>query len=98
MSKPRITFAVCDGGQEVRIYLNEEGRLLLIEELAHISERSDHFHMHPENEPNPEVPMCTIAYVPDEETVPYHVKVMLRPDAWDTEYFPHVMKDADVSA
>jgi hypothetical protein len=36
--------------------------------------------------------------VPDEETVPYHVKVMLRPDAWDTEYFPHVMKDAAAGA
>lgn len=98
MSKPRITFGVCDDGQEVRIYVNPEGRLLLIQELAHLSEQSDHFHMHPEHEPNPEVPMRTIPYVPSEETIPYHVKVMLRPDDWDLEYFPHVMKDDDASA
>jgi hypothetical protein len=32
-------------------------------------------------------------YVPENETVIQHVKMMFRPDAWDEQYFPHVMKD-----
>ncbi|MEQ1617457.1 MAG: hypothetical protein ABL883_03810 [Terricaulis sp.] len=102
MAKPRITFAVKKDEQgepvEIYLYLNAEGRDQLVSELQHLDERSDHFHMHPEDEPNPEVPMRAIAYLPSEETVPYHVKVMSRPDEWDRQYFPHVMKDDEPSA
>lgn len=95
MAKPRITVAVRkdENGQpaEVYFYLNPEGRDLLVTELQHLSERSDHFHMHPA-EWEMEVPLEMQAYAPSEETLPGHVKMMFRTDDWDRQYFPHVMQ------
>ena len=39
----------------------------------------------------------TKAYVPESEVVMEHVKMMYRLDAWDEEYFPHVMSDGESS-
>jgi hypothetical protein len=95
MAKPRITVAVRKDEQgepaEVFLYLNPEGRDLLVGELQSLNERSDHFHMHPA-EWEMEVPLSMRAYAPEEETLPTHVKMLLRLDAWDEEYFPHVME------
>ena len=94
MSKPRITFALektDDAPGELRIYLNPEGRNLLVKELAHRSEESDHFHLQDEDWAI-EVPLQTRAYVPDRESIVDAVKIMLRPDEWDREYFSHVLE------
>jgi hypothetical protein len=45
--KPRITINTTADG-ELEIWVNEAGRDLLVKELQHLSERSDHFHLHPE--------------------------------------------------
>ncbi|MCC6786830.1 MAG: hypothetical protein IT547_03245 [Hyphomonadaceae bacterium] len=100
MAKPRITFAVRKDEQgepvEVYLYVNPEGRDLLIAELQHLSEQSDHFHML-HDELIAEVLTRGVPYEPD-EIIPWHVKVMFRPDDWDLQYFPHVMKDDEPSA
>ena len=96
MTKPRITVAYTRGNDgepdEVLLYLNPEGRDLLISELRRLDERSDHFHLQDE-EWGAEVPLQTKSYVPDREQVVSVAKVMLRPDHWDAEYFPHVLSD-----
>lgn len=45
--KPRITINTNKEG-ELELWVNELGRDLLVRELQHLSERSDHFHFGPE--------------------------------------------------
>ena len=94
MASPRITLAYTKGDDgkpdEVLLYVNPEGRDLLINELRRLDERSDHFHLQDENW-GAEVPLRTTPYVPEREEVFSVAKVMLRPDSWDAEYFPHVL-------
>ena len=92
---PRITINSNKDGQ-LEIWLNEAGRDLLVEELQQLSERNDHFHLDPE-EFDGEVPLQTRPYR-DTDVIIRSGKVMLRPDKWDAEYFPHVLGDADRSA
>ena len=96
MAKPRITVAYTKGEDgelaEVLLYLNPEGRDLLIKELSHLSERSDHFHLQDEDWSG-EVPLQVKAYVPEREQIVSAAKVMLRPDHWDAQYFPHVLSN-----
>ena len=95
MAKPHITFAVerTETGKpgELQVYLNPEGRDLLVKELTGLSERWDHIHLQDE-EWTIEVPLQTRAYVPDREEIIDCVKILFRPDEWDREYFPHVLK------
>lgn len=101
MAKPRITCVLTkdESGEPVSVYLylNPEGRDLLADELRRLDERWDHLHIQPE-EWTVELPLQIKAYVPDAETVIQDVKIMYRPDAWDEQYFPHVMKDDEPSA
>lgn len=94
MAKARITVVVTkdDKGEpaEVFFYFNPEGRDLIVSELTHLNDKSDHFHMHPA-EWEMEVPLEMRAYVPEQETCMSHVKMMFRTDEWDEKYFPHVM-------
>lgn len=90
--KPRITINSTKDGQ-LEIWLNQAGRDLLVKELQHLSERSDHFHLNPE-EFGGEVPLQTRPYREDDAII-QSGKVMLRPDKWDAEYFPHVLDDPD---
>ena len=94
MAKPRITVAYTKGEDgepdELLFYLNPEGRDLLVKELERLDERWDHFHLQDE-EWTIELPLKMKAYVPDREHVVSAVKMMLRPDHWDAEYFPHVL-------
>jgi len=96
MAKARITIAYTKGDDgepdEVLFYVNPEGRDLLINELQHLDERSDHFHLQEEDWQG-EVPLQMKAYVPEREQVISAAKVMLRPDQWDAEYFPHVLSN-----
>ncbi len=86
--KPRITISTSVEG-ELEIWLNEAGRDLLVKELQHLSERSDHFHFGPE-EFDSEVPVRNRPYQEGDVIIEYG-KVMFRPDKWDAEYFPHVL-------
>ena len=86
--KPRITIDINADG-ELEIWLNEAGRDLLVSELRHLSEESDHFHFGPD-ELDGEVPVQTRAYREGDKVIEWG-KVMLRPDKWDKRYFPHVL-------
>ena len=63
---------------------------LLIHELQHLSERSDHFHLAPESM-HGDVPLQTAPYRDGDKVIAW-AKVMLRTAAWDATYFPHVIK------
>ena len=89
MERPRITLSRNLDG-EIEIWLNETGRDLLVRELQSLSESSDHFHLGPE-ELDAEVPLRTKAYQPGDEIIEWG-KVLLRPDKWDAEHFPHVLE------
>ena len=86
--KPRITINSNNDG-ELEIWLNEAGRDLLVKELQHLSERSDHFHFGRE-ELDGEVPVQTQPYREGDQIIEWG-KVMFRPDEWDAEHFPHVL-------
>ena len=86
--KPRITINT-NGRGELEVWLNEAGRDLLVQELRHLTERSDHFHLASESE-GAEVPLQTTPYRDGDEVFEW-AKVMLRTDAWDATHFPHVI-------
>lgn len=90
--KPRITIDSNTDG-ELEIWLNEAGRDLLVRELQHLSRQSDHFHFGPE-ELDGEVPVRNRAYRDGDRIIEWG-KVMLRPDEWDAQYFPHVLDDPE---
>ncbi|HPA37748.1 MAG TPA: hypothetical protein PLV04_03315 [Phenylobacterium sp.] len=85
---PRITFTLTDGSLD--IYLNPEGRDLLVRELQGLSERNDHVHFGPA-EMEYEVPTRPIAYREGEVVVEWG-KILFRPDEWDAKYYPHVLE------
>ncbi|MDQ3478617.1 MAG: hypothetical protein M3438_05600 [Pseudomonadota bacterium] len=94
MAKARITFALerTEEGQpaELLIYLNPEGRDLLVEELTHLDEQSEHFHLQDETW-TIDVPLQTRIYNSDREVIIDCVKILFRLDEWDRRYFPHVI-------
>ena len=85
--KPRVTISIGNGG-ELEIWVNEAGRDLLVKELQHLSQQSDHFHFGPE-ELGGGVPVQNRAYRDTDQLIEWG-KVQFRPDEWDAEYFPHV--------
>jgi hypothetical protein len=87
--KPRITINTNKDG-ELEIWLNEAGRDLLVKELQHLSQQSDHFHFGPEDLDS-EVPVQSRPYREGDHIIEWG-KVMLRPDEWDAQHFPHVMQ------
>ena len=89
--RPRITISTSNAG-ELEIWVNEAGRDLLVRELLGLSERNDHFHFMPEDAGG-EVPVRNRPYRGGDEIIEWG-KVMLRPDGWDAQHFPHVLDDA----
>jgi hypothetical protein len=87
-NSPRITFSRSPDGF-LQIWLNPEGRDLLVEQLQRLSEHSDHFHIVPEDM-NPELPARSFPYETDDEVLEWG-RVLFRPDEWDQKYFPHVL-------
>ncbi len=85
----KITVNLTSTG-ELEIWLNEQGRDLLIRELQGLSEKSDHFHLGPKS--IGEVEVSSHAYRPDDSVLEYG-KVLFRTDAWDKQYYPHVLVD-----
>lgn len=72
------------------LWVNEQGRDLLVRELAASSAQSDHFHLGAFE--GAEIGLGVHAYRPT-DTVLHVGKVMFRPDEWDRTHFPHVMED-----
>ena len=58
-----------------------------------LDERSEHLHLQAEDW-TIELPLQTVLYAPNEEELVDNVKILLRLDRWDDEYFPHVMRQA----
>jgi hypothetical protein len=77
------------GSQEVEIYLNPEARQWLITELQKLDRSDDHFHAFSFEEWDG-LQLSDIPYRPGDTTAPA-LKVLLRHDDWDEQYFPHVM-------
>jgi hypothetical protein len=84
---PRITLNLTADDQ-LEIWLNPEGRDLLVKELQGLSKRNDHFHFGPS--PSGEVEVSSHTYRSNDKLLEYG-KVLFRPDEWDVEHFPHVM-------
>jgi hypothetical protein len=85
----RITISLSSGG-ELHIHLNEEGRDLLIQELQRLKKTAGNDHFHLGAYEGAEVEMRSIPYNAT-DSILYAAKVMLRPDDWDAEYYPHVL-------
>ncbi|MGA9723358.1 MAG: hypothetical protein WBQ86_12950 [Candidatus Binatus sp.] len=84
--KPRITFNLKADG-DFEIWINEEGRDLLVQELQGLNKGNEHFHLGPDEDD--EVQVSTRPYRADDKILEYG-KVLFRPDEWDKQYFPHV--------
>lgn len=81
---PRITIYMSERG-ELEIWLNEQGRDLLVRELRALSEQSDHFHLGTFD--GAEIKMSDRAYRPTDKIV-HSAKVCFRPDDWDRHGLP----------
>jgi hypothetical protein len=75
---------------EFEIWVNPEGRDLIVRELQHLDERSDHIHL--ASADMGEVELSNRGYRPT-DTVLEWGKVLFRTDEWDRQYFPHVLDD-----
>lgn len=84
---PRITVNMTGDG-ELEIWVNPQGRDLLVQELLKLSEGNDHFHLSPSGE----VDTRTKPYRSTDEII-WAGKVLFRTDEWDREHYPHVMTD-----
>lgn len=91
-ARPRMTIQVNGetGAQEVQIYLNPEARDWLIEQLNKLDRKDDHFHAF-SFEDWDGLQLSDIPYSPGDNPA-CALKVLLRQDDWDEQYFPHVME------
>lgn len=83
----RITVNLSAEG-ELEIWLNPEGRDVLVKALQGLSETNDHFHLGPKS--FGEVEVSNRPYRPDDRLIEYG-KILFRTDASDAQYFPHVL-------
>jgi hypothetical protein len=84
----RITLDINSAG-EFELWLNPEGRDLLVKKLLALSETNEHFHLMP-SEVASDVEVSTRPYRPDDKLLEYG-KVLFRLDDWDARHFPHVL-------
>ena len=75
---------------EFELWLNEEGRDLLVRELLNLDQGRDHFHMAAPECGRAEIELSLRPYRETDKLFSTG-KVMLRTDEWDRTYFPHVM-------
>jgi len=85
--KPRITINLNTDGQ-LEIWLNPQGRDILVAELMRLDESHDHVHLAPDD--FGEVELSTCPYNPADTVIQFG-KILFRTDEWDRQYFPHVM-------
>jgi hypothetical protein len=90
--EPRITISTNKDG-ELEMWLNQSGRDRLVRELQSLRKQHDHFHLAPDDLDG-EVPLRSIAYGEGDNVIQWG-KVMLRPDEWDAEHFPHVLQSSE---
>jgi hypothetical protein len=90
--KPRITFCLTPEGT-LEMYFNDEGRKQFIQELSKLNEQDEHFHVAP-SEIDSNIVVSSLPYRPEDKALDYG-KVLFRTDAWDRQYFPHVMVETD---
>ena len=83
----RMTINTSSDG-ELQIWLNEEGRDLLVKNLQKLSQTNDHFHLDPYATSGMQLSEKPYR---DGDNVFEWAKIMLRTDDWDTRYFPHVL-------
>ncbi|MBR1219352.1 hypothetical protein JQ557_15220 [Bradyrhizobium sp. U87765 SZCCT0131] len=88
MASPRITLNL-DADGFFEMWLNPEGRDLLVRNLQSLTTESEHFHLGPA--PFGELEVATKAYRENDRVIEWG-KVYLRTDEWDEKYFPHVLK------
>jgi hypothetical protein len=88
---PRITLNLTDVG-ELEIWINEEGRDLLVQKLEALGETSEHFHLGAFGDA--EVKVRANAYRPTDEII-NSAKVLFRTDEWDRRYYSHVLDRKD---
>lgn len=86
---PRITMNTTPDG-ELELWINEQGRDLLVRERMSLSEQSEHFHLGSFD--GAEVRVGERAYRPT-DTILHLGKVTFRRDEWDRVHFPHVTED-----
>jgi hypothetical protein len=86
---PRITMNTTPDGQ-LELWLNPEGRDLLVRELQALSATNDHFHLGAWD--GAEVEVKSRPYRPT-DTLVRAGKVMFRTDEWDRTYYSHVIDD-----
>ena len=90
--KARITLQLTKEGQ-LEILLNEAGRNKLVEHLRSLSRTNDHFHMAPA-EFGMECAVSEKPYRASDQVLAWG-KILLRPDDWDAEHFPHVLENGE---
>ncbi|MCK1652790.1 hypothetical protein IVA88_15280 [Bradyrhizobium sp. 149] len=84
----RITLDINSAGV-FELWLNPEGRDLLVRELLALNATNEHFHLMPSEVPS-DVEVSTRPYRPDDKLLGYG-KVLFRLDEWDAQHFPHVL-------
>jgi len=89
---PRITLTR-DQNDFFQLWLNPEGRDLLVKELLSLSATSDHTHVEPAYM-DPELAFRTVPYQEGDIVMSWG-KILFRPDEWDEKHFPHVMIETE---
>lgn len=84
----RVTLDINSAG-EFELWLNPEGRDLLVRQLLALSETNEHFHMMPSEVPSG-FEVSTRPCRPSDKLLEYG-KVLFRLDEWDAKHFPHVL-------
>lgn len=84
----RVTISLDEEGA-LEIFVNEAGRDRLVAELLGLDRRNDHFHLSVG-----ELGEFELQSVPYRETdrIVETAKVLFRPDDWDRQHFPHVVR------
>lgn len=94
--QPRVTVCLRPDGS-FEILVNPAVRDLLVRELQGLDDSWDHFHLDqydPELAHATDVPLAAVAYHEGDRVLETG-KVLLRPDEWDREYFPHVLNQIE---
>lgn len=87
--KPRFTISLSKNNV-IELYINEIARDILIQQLTGLNKTSDHVHLSA-NWPA-EIELSEKKYT-SSDTVFTEAKILLRPDEWDKEYYPHVLEN-----
>lgn len=94
-ARPRITLSIRHD-RAFEIWLNEEGRDLLVQWLRTLDRENDHIHLDyvpgQETDNYTDVVLSVIPYRADDKCLEFG-KILLRPDDDDRLYYPHVLAD-----